>query len=142
MGLQDEKNRLCIKNTNTKSYNTIKIEYKVAFNKWIGRMSYQLKQIGGIPYFVKDGKVYTFELEDGRPSKQCIAIGSYNEAANSITYDDGWFERIQPNLIKYRSGITVVERAVFRESVAKYQKPSKSTGNKPKSARAKSVKSK
>ena len=105
-------------------------------------MSYQLKQIGGIPYFVKDSKVYTFELEDGRPSKQCIAIGSYDEATNSITYDDGWFERIQPHLAAYRSGITVVERSTFRESVTKYQKPSKSAGNKPKSVRAKSAKSK
>ena len=106
------------------------------------RMSYQLKQIGGIPYFVKDKIVHTFEIEDGRPSKHCIPIGTYDEATDTIRYDDGWSERIQHRLAAYRDGITVIERATFRESVTKYQKQSKSAGNQPKSARAKSTKSK
>jgi hypothetical protein len=105
-------------------------------------MSYQLKQIGGIPYFVKDKIVHTFELEDGRPSKHCIPIGTYDEATDSIQYDDGWSERIQDRLSAYRDGVTVIERATFRESVTKYQKQSKSAGNKPKSVRAKGAKSK
>ena len=49
------------------------------------RMSYQLKQIGGIPYFVKDRIVHTFEIEDGRPSKHCIPIGTYDEATQYNT---------------------------------------------------------
>lgn len=108
----------------------------------IRRMSYQLKQIGGIPYFVKDSRVYTFEIENGRPSKHCIAIGTYDDATDTIAYDDGWTERIQPRLDAYRSGITVIERATFRENIDKYQKQSKSAGNKPKSTRTKSTKSK
>jgi len=105
-------------------------------------MSYQLKQIGGIPYFVKDNRVYTFEIEHGRPSKHCIAIGTYHDATDTITYDDGWTDRVQHRLDAYRSGITVIERATFRENIDKYQKQSKSAGNKPKSARTKSTKSK
>jgi hypothetical protein len=102
-------------------------------------MSFQLKHIKGVPYFVKDTRVYTFELEHGQPSKQCVAIGTYDEATDTITYDDEWFERIRDRLETFRRGVEVVERDKLRESVDKPQKQRKSIAAKPKSVRAKSV---
>ena len=104
-------------------------------------MTFQLKHIKGIPYFIKNNLVHTFELENGQPSQHCIAIGSYNEVSDSITYDDGWFNRVQPHLEAFRSRVVVIDRSKLNETADKLQKPRNPPANKSKSSRAKSVKS-
>jgi len=105
-------------------------------------MTYQLKHINGVPYFLKENRIYTFELEHGQPSTHCVAIGSYEEGTNSITYDADWIERIQPHLEAFRKGVVVIERDKLRETVEKPQKQRKPAADKPKSVRAKSAASK
>ena len=105
------------------------------------KMTYQLKQIKGVPYFLKEGIIYTFELDHGLPSKQCVAIGSYQEASDSITFYEDWFQRIQPGLEAFRSNVEVIERDKLRQSANKPQKQRKTPPTQRKPAKAKSVKS-
>jgi hypothetical protein len=100
-------------------------------------MTFQLKHIKGVPYFLKDNRVYTFELEDGQPSKQCIAIGTYHIDSETITYDDGWVERIHDRLETFRRDVEINERDKLREIVHKPQKQRKSAANKSKVSRTK-----
>lgn len=102
-------------------------------------MTYQLKQIQGVPYFVKDTRLYTFELENGQPSVHCVAIGTYEN--ERITYDNDWIDRIQGRLQAFRDGIEVIEREKLRERVDKPQKQRNASAHKPKSTRTKSAKS-
>jgi hypothetical protein len=101
----------------------------------------QLKQIKGVPYFLKEGIVYTFELDHGLPSKQSVAIGTYQEASDSITFYDDWFQRVQPGLEAFRSRIEVIERDKLRESADKPQKQRKTPATQRKPAKAKGAKS-
>ena len=100
---------------------------------------FQLKHIKGIPYFVKENRVYTFELENGQPSKHCVAIGTYHE--DTVTYDDGWRDRLTDRLETFRRSVAVIERDKLSKSVDKPQKHRKTAPNKPKTTRAKSAKS-
>jgi len=102
-------------------------------------MTFQLKHIKGIPYFVKDNRVYTFELENGQPSQHCVPIGTYHE--ESVIYDADWAERLTGRLEAFRRSIEVIERDKLRETVDKPQKQRKAALHKPKTTRAKSVKS-
>jgi hypothetical protein len=105
-------------------------------------MTFQLKHIKGVPYFIKENRAYTFELENGQPSSKCIAIGTYDIDTDTIIYDEGWFERIRERLETFRRSVEVIERDKLRESVDKPQKQRKSVPNKPKRAAAKSAASK
>jgi len=105
------------------------------------KMTYQLKHIRGVPYFLKGGIIYTFELNNGLPSEQCIAIGTYDEASDSITYYEDWFERVESHIETFRNRIQVIERSKLRETVDKPQKPRKTASNQRKTTRAKTVKS-
>jgi len=105
------------------------------------KMTYQLKHIRGVPYFLKGGIIYTFELDNGLPSEQCVAIGIYDEASDSITYYEDWFERVESHIETFRNRIQVIERSKLRETVDKPQKPRKTASNQRKTTRAKTVKS-
>jgi len=107
-------------------------------SKYVDNMTFHLKHIKGVPYFLKENRIYTFELEDGQPSKQCIAIGTYHDN-DSITYDDGWLEQISGHLEAFRRSIEIIERDKLRETVHKPQKQRKSAANKSKASRAKSA---
>ena len=105
------------------------------------KMTYQLNHIRGVPYFLKGGIIYTFELDNGLPSEQCVAIGTYDEASDSITYYEDWFERVESHIETFRNRIQVIERSKLRETVDKPQKPRKTASNQRKTTRAKTVKS-
>ena len=101
-------------------------------------MSYELKQINGIPYYLDGIVVKTFELDAGKPSSKCISIGTYEN--ESITYYDDWRERVQFNLDSFRNSITSQERDKLRESIIKPQKQRKATRTPRKTIPPKSVK--
>ena len=88
-------------------------------------MTHELKHIHGIPYYINGTTVYTFEMDAGKSSSKCIAIGTYKD--ESITYYDDWRIRVQPNLDLFRSSITSKERDKLRESIIKPQKQRKTT---------------
>ena len=104
-------------------------------------MTYQLKHIRGVPYFLKGEIIYTFELDNGLPSEQCVAIGTYDEASDFITYYEDWFERVESHLEVFRSRVQVIERNKLRETVDKPQKQRKAASNQRKTTRAKNIKS-
>jgi hypothetical protein len=100
-------------------------------------MTYELKHIRGIPYYIDGTTVKTFELDAGKPSTRCIAIGTYKD--DSITYYDDWASRVQSNLESFRSSLIPQERDKLRESIIKPQKQRKATRTPRKPARAKNT---
>ena len=100
-------------------------------------MTYELKQINGIPYYLHGTIMYTFELDAGKSSSTCVAIGTYNN--ESITYYDDWRQRVQSNLDHFRESIIIQERDKLRESIIKPQKPRKATRTPRKSTKSKST---
>jgi hypothetical protein len=103
--------------------------------------SYELKHIHGIPYYIDGTTVRIFELDAGKPSANCVAIGTYDATTDSITYFSDWRERVKSNLIAFRAGLSVQERDKLRESIIKPAKPRKTTRTPRKNARSKSTKS-
>jgi len=90
-------------------------------------MTYELKQIHGIPYFLHGTTLYTFELEGGKPSSECIAIGTYQAEHDTIQYFHDWRERVQPRLAAFRNRIVSQPRDTFRDHLDKPQKQRKAT---------------
>ena len=106
------------------------------------RMSYELKHIRGIPYYLDGTTVRTFELDAGKPAAECVAIGTYDTATDSIAYLPGWVESVQPRLAAFRASLSPQERDKLRETIVKPQKQRKTTRNPRKpSTRTKSPKS-
>ncbi len=104
------------------------------------RMSYELKHIRGIPYYLDGTTVRTFELDGGKPAAECVAIGTYDTATDSITYLPGWIESVQSRLAAFRASVHPQERDKLRETIVKPQKQRKTTRNPRKpSTRTKSV---
>ena len=103
---------------------------------------FELKHIRGIPYYLSDNRVYTFELDHGLPSEKCIQLGVYNPDTNSITYRDNWEERIQPNLTQFREQLVSKERKNVNDGSNKPLKKSRKPVKTPRksSTKAKSVK--
>ena len=99
-------------------------------------MTYELKPINGIPYYLQGNTLYTFELEGGQPSSECIAIGTYDGTA---TYFPDWRERVQSRLGAFRERLTSQPRDTFRDALDKPQKQRKATRTprKPVAGRAK-----
>jgi hypothetical protein len=108
--------------------------------------AFELKHLHGIPYYVQNSTLFTFELsreEPGKPSEHCIAIGSYDASSDSITYYADWRDRVQPHLDAFRRELQSVERNTIRQTVVKPQKSRKATRNPRKSStRAKAPKNK
>ena len=100
-------------------------------------MNYVLKQIRGIPYYLDGTIIKSFELDAGKPSSRCIAIGTYMD--DSTTYYDDWASRVQSNLESFRSSLIPQERDKLRESIIKPQKQRKATRTPRKPARAKNT---
>ena len=89
--------------------------------------TYELKHIHGIPYYIDGTIARIFDLDKGKPSVNCSAIGTYNATDESVTYFADWRERIKSNLVSFRTSLTVQERDKLRESIIKPQKPRKAT---------------
>ena len=104
-------------------------------------MNYELKHIRGIPYYLDGTIIKSFELDAGKPSSRCIAIGTYNATDDSVTYYDDWNSRVTSNMESFRSSIIPQERDKLRESIIKPQKQRKTTRTPRKPVRAKSTKS-
>jgi hypothetical protein len=109
----------------------------------MAKVQLELKHVRGIPYYLQNTTVYTFELVDGRPSDTCVAIGSYDEKTDTIEYVPDWEERIQERLGVFRQSIVSQDRKTLRESITKPQKPKKAARAPRKAAvvKAKSAKS-
>jgi hypothetical protein len=106
------------------------------------RMSnYELKHIRGIPYYLDGTTIRIFELDNGKPASNCIAIGTYNATSDSITYFTDWRERVKSNLDAFRGTISAQERDKLRESIVKPTKQRKTTRTPRKTTRSKSTKS-
>ena len=101
-------------------------------------MSFEVKHIRGIPYFLNGTTIHTLELHEGKPSDKCTAIGTYHAESNSITYFPDWKERVAPHLASFHAAITVQDRDKLRESIVKPQKQRKSTRNPRKASKPKS----
>ncbi len=97
--------------------------------------TYELKHNNGIPYYINNGIVHTFELKDGKPAPTCVAIGTYDTTTDRITYYPDWRVRVKSNLDTFRAGITVQERDKLRETVSKPIKQRKTTRNSRKSTK-------
>ena len=91
--------------------------------------NFEIKHINGIPYYVSESTVYTFELDAGKPSRTCTAIGSYDTGTESITYYPDWKQRVQSNLERFRESLFTQERDKLRESIIKPTKQRKATRN-------------
>jgi hypothetical protein len=89
--------------------------------------TFELKHVRGIPYYIRDGIVHTFESEKGRASKECIAIGEYDRDSDAVRYYGDWKERINERLTFFRESIASQDRKTMRESIIKPQKPKKAT---------------
>jgi hypothetical protein len=100
-------------------------------------MNYELKQINGIPYYLHGTTLYTFELEGGKPSPKCVAIGEYD--GSTITYLSTWRESVQSRLAAFRDSLVSQPRDTFRNHIDKPQKQRKTTRapRKPAASRAK-----
>ena len=105
--------------------------------------NYELKQIKGIPYYICETTVYTFELNQGLPADTCVPIGSYDQITDTIQYIPDWKERVQSRLDAYRNGLKSLERDKLRASITKpIKKQRKGTRNPRKSVKDKDVASK
>ena len=101
-------------------------------------MTYELKHIRGIPYYLHGTTVHTFELQGGQPSEHCIPIGTYHPDTDRVEYFPDWRERVEPRLDAFRSGLVSHARDAVRDAVIKPHKPRKAPRNPRKpSARAK-----
>lgn len=108
--------------------------------------AFELKHIRGIPYYLQNAILYTFELsreDPGKPSDQCIAIGTYDTTTDSVVYYPDWRERVKPHLDAFRRELQAVDRNTIRQTIVKPQKSRKATRNPRKgTGRTKATKSK
>ena len=103
--------------------------------------TYELKHIRGVPYYLDGTTICIFNLDNGKPSSNCVAIGIYATADNTITYFPDWRERVKPTIESFRNSLTVQERDKLRESIIKPQKPRKATRTPRKTPRSKDTES-
>lgn len=90
--------------------------------------AFELKHIHGIPHYVQNGIAYTFELspsEPGKPSSECIAIGTYDAGSGCVLYAEDWRERVQSHLDAFRTGLEAIDRNTIRKTLVKPQKSRK-----------------
>jgi hypothetical protein len=71
-------------------------------------MSYERKLLQGIPVYVKDGGVYTWNDESQ------IRFGSVTEGSNTITFDAGWEEVLAPHVETWRKTLQPRSRTELR----------------------------
>lgn len=97
-------------------------------------MNYELKQIHGIPYYLHGTTLYTFELDAGKPSSECVALGTYDTTTDTIHYLPDWRERVESRLGAFRRSLRSQPRDTFRDTLDKPQKQRKATRTPRKSA--------
>lgn len=103
-------------------------------------MSYELKHIHGVPYYLDGTTVRTFEMDGGKPAAECVAIGTYDASSDTLTYFADWTSSLQSRLDAYRRGLAPQERDKLRDTIVKPQKQRKTTRTPRKpSVRAKSA---
>ena len=104
--------------------------------------TYELKHIHGVPYYLDGTTIRIFDLDNGKPSSNCVALGTYAAADDAIAYFPDWRERVKSTLESFRNSLAVQERDKLRESIIKPQKPRKATRTPRKTTtRTKSAKS-
>ena len=106
--------------------------------------AFELKHIRGIPYYVQNHVLFTFELsreEPGKPSRDCVAIGTYDADTGVLSYAEDWRVQVQPRLDAFRAQLAPVERGNLRQDTVKPQKSRKTTRHSRKTGRAKAPKS-
>ena len=89
--------------------------------------TYELKHIHGVPYYLDGTTIRIFDLDNGKPSSNCVAIGTYAATDDAVTYFPDWRERVKSTLESFRNSLAVQERDKLRESIIKPQKPRKAT---------------
>jgi hypothetical protein len=89
--------------------------------------TYELKHIRGVPYYLDGTTIRIFNLDNGKPSSNCVAIGTYDAVTNTITHFPDWRERVKSTIEFFRNSLAVQERDKLRESIIKPQKPRKAT---------------
>jgi hypothetical protein len=101
-------------------------------------IAFEIKHIKGIPYYLHESTIHTFELDAGKPGARCTAIGTYDATTDSIVYYPDWRERVQSHLQHFRESLFTQERDKLRDSIIKPTKPRKAPRNPRKvSSRAK-----
>jgi hypothetical protein len=106
---------------------------------------FELKHIRGIPYYVQNSILYAFTLsrdEPGKPSRECIVLGTYDATTGTIAYAEDWRERVQPSIDAFRAELAPLERGNIRQDIVKPQKSRKASRHSRKTSRAKATKSK
>lgn len=96
------------------------------------RQAFELKHVHGIPHYVQNGIAYTFELsasEPGKPSAECVAIGTYDAGMDRVFYAEDWRERVQSHLDAFRAGLEAIDRNAIRKTLVKPQKSRKPPRN-------------
>ena len=104
-------------------------------------MTYELKHIHGIPYYLDGTTLRTFELEGGLPSEHCIPIGTYHAESDTVEYFPEWERAIESRLDAFRTSLLSHPRNALRQSIIKPQKPRSSARAPRKSTRAKNPES-
>jgi hypothetical protein len=89
--------------------------------------TYELKHIRGVPYYLDGTTIRIFNLDNGKPSSNCVAIGTYVAADDTIAYFPDWRERVKSTIESFRNSLAIQERDKLRESIVKPQKPRKAT---------------
>ena len=105
-------------------------------------MSYELKHIRGIPYYLDGTTVRTFEVTNGGSSPDTVEIGTYDAATNSIKYYTDWRERVKSRLAEFNSSLVPQERENIRKFIVKPTKPRKTPPTPRKSTRSKKAENK
>jgi hypothetical protein len=101
------------------------------------RQAFELKHICGIPHYVQNNIAYTFELspsEPGKPSAECVAIGTYDTESDRVLYAEDWQQRVQSHLDAFRAGLEGIDRNTIRKTLVKPQKSRKAPRNSRKGA--------
>lgn len=77
-------------------------------------MSFEIKHVRSIPYWLTGTTLSTFELASGGPSPDCIPIGTYTPESDHVQFFPDWRERCQPRLDAYRASLRGEERGQHR----------------------------
>ena len=97
-------------------------------------IQFEIKHIKGIPYYLHESTIHTFELDGGKPGARCTAIGTYDAATDSIVYYPDWRERVSSHLQHFRESLFTQERDKLIDSIVKPTKPRKAAQHPRKSS--------
>jgi len=92
-----------------------------------------------IPYWLEGTTLSTFELTNGGPSADRVALGTYHPESDSIEFFPDWRERCAPRLDVYRASLVGQDRgpersALLRPHVSRGSARASRSGNVSKSS--------